>query len=409
MLNTHSQKILTVTFLCVLILILSNCMNEKRETSDPRGEKYAGSATCKSCHADIYNSYISTAHYLSSTPASKKTIHGSFSKDANVVFYRPALKVAMEQTDSGFYQVAYLDGVARQAARFDMVIGSGRKGQSYLYWANENIFQLPVSYYVPEKKWVNSPGYPPGFVLFNRNIPNGCFECHSSFIKKTATKPVGNYLVDYFDKQQTIYGIDCERCHGPALLHVDFHEKNPDKKNPAFISNIAGLARQEKLAMCAICHSGARETNMSTFYYKPGSKLSDYLPPDDSAVDVKEIDVHGRQYQLLLASKCFMKSKELTCSSCHNPHMKEQDNLKNFSMRCMNCHANPDHSSLKMTASMQTNITNNCIDCHMPAKPSTIIAMQSQGGKDPVPALVRTHYISIYAGATSNFLHSQKR
>lgn len=383
-------------------------MNAYEGVKDPRGEEYAGSVKCKSCHAKIYNDYTRTAHNLSSAPALKKTIKGSFSKDSNVVFYRPALKVAMKQTDSGFYQVAYIDDVEKLAARFDLVIGSGRKGQSYLYWANDNIFQLPVSFYVPEKKWMNSPGYPPGRVLFDRNIPIGCFECHSAFIKKTRTDPVNGYLVDHFDKSQMVYGIDCERCHGPALSHVTFHEKNPGEKNPGFIAAIAGLARQEKLDMCAICHSGARETTGPAFYYKPGSRLSDYLRPDDSYPDTSQIDVHGKQYQLLLASKCFLKSKNLTCSTCHNTHVEERDDIEIFSMRCMNCHANPDHSAVNMTASMQADIKKNCIDCHMPAKPSAIITMQSQTRTNPVPALVRTHYISIYADATRKFLLDEK-
>ncbi|MEJ7684569.1 MAG: hypothetical protein WKG06_43315 [Segetibacter sp.] len=164
-------------------------------------------------------------------PASKDAIKGSFAKDSNTLYYRSTLKVAMVQHDSGFYQAAYIDDIEKQAARFDIVVGSGRKGQSYLYWYGDNIFQLPVSYYVPGKSWVNSPNYPPENVLFNRNIPVGCFECHSSYIKKTATRLVGNDLIDYFDKNQLIYGIDCERCHGPAAKHVNFHKNNSQEKN----------------------------------------------------------------------------------------------------------------------------------------------------------------------------------
>ena len=407
MLHMQMRKILIVTFLCLLVFILNNCMNKKR-TADPRGPAYAGSATCKSCHLKIYDTYTSTAHNLSSTPASKETIKGSFATDSNVLFYRAALKVAMKKTDSGFYQVASIDNIEKQAARFDIVIGSGRKGQSYLYWFNDKLFQLPVSYYVPEKKWINSPGYPPGFVLFNRNVPGGCFECHSAFIKKTASKPEGDYLVDHFDRRGIVYGIDCERCHGPALAHVEFQEKHPQEKNPQFITKIAGLARQDKLAMCAICHSGARETSKPAFYYKPADKIADYFPPDESVPGISRVDVHGKQYQLLQASKCFIKTNNLTCSSCHNTHVEEHGNMKNFSLRCMNCHAAPDHSSLKGTASIQAAITNNCIDCHMPAKPSAVISMQSQGRQDAIPALVRTHYISVYADATRKFLGNLK-
>lgn len=403
----HKRKISFLSFLCLSVIIFNNCINEQKKSSDKRGEEYSGSAKCITCHNDIYNSYVKTAHNFSSRPASKATIKGNFAKDSNTLYYRPALKVAMEQRDSGFYQVAYIDNLEKQAARFDMVIGSGTKGQSYLYWYGDNIFQLPVSYYVPEKIWVNSPNFPPENVLFNRNIPVGCFECHSSYIKKTETKLVGDNLIDYFDKNQLIYGIDCERCHGPAAKHVDFHEKNPREKKPKFIATFAGLTRKEKLDMCAMCHSGARETITSAFYFKPGEKLSNYLYPDTPAVTAADIDVHGRQYQLLTSSTCFMKSKKLTCASCHNTHITERNNLIEFSKRCINCHNNPDHYS-KIATSLGANITKNCIDCHMPAKPSALITMKSQAQTKPIPALVRTHYISIYPEETKKFILMRK-
>lgn len=406
-LKRHKRKISFLALLCLSVVVFNNCINEQKKSNDARGEDYIGSAQCITCHRDIYNSYVKTAHNLSSRPASKQTIKGSFAKNANTLYYRPALKVAMEQRDSGFYQVAYIDNIEKQAEKFDIVIGSGTKGQSYLYWYGDNIFQLPVSYYVPGHSWVNSPNYPPENVLFNRNISVGCFECHSSYIKKTDSKPVGNDLTDYFDKNQLIHGIDCERCHGPAAKHVTFHENNPQEKKPAFIATFTSLNRQKKLDMCAMCHSGARQTITPAFYFKPGEKLSNYLYPDTSAVTAADIDVHGKQYQLLTASKCFIKSKTLTCASCHNAHVTERDNLSEFSKRCMNCHTNPNHDS-KITASYGADLTKNCIDCHMPARPSALITMKSQAQTKPIPALVRTHYISVYLDESKKFTFMRK-
>lgn len=402
--KTHKRKICILVLFSLSIIIFNKCLNEQKQGNDFRGPDYAGSAKCITCHKQIYESYIKTAHNLSSRPAAKNTIKGSFATDSSTFYYRPELKVVMEQDDSGFYQVAYLNNVKRKTARFDIVTGSGRKGQSYLYWRDDNVYQLPVSYYIPEKSWVNSPNFPPHNVQFTRNIPIGCFECHSSYIKRTATKPIGDYLVDYFDKQKIIYGIDCERCHGPAAAHVDFHENNPLEKKARHIENIAGLARQEKLDMCAVCHSGARQTITSTFDFKPGAKLSAFLYPDTSSLNTSEIDVHGKQYQLLTASKCFLKSSTLTCTSCHNTHIEERNNMKTFSSRCINCHVTTNHSVVKMPDSLRAGIINNCIDCHMPARPSALITMQAQNQNRPIPALVRTHYIAIYPDETKKFI-----
>ena len=37
-----------------------------------------------------------------------------------------------------------------------------------------------------------------------------------------------------------------------------------------------------------------------------------------------------------------------------------------------------------------------CIDCHMPARASRSITMQTAASPDPIADLVRTHYIAIY-------------
>jgi hypothetical protein len=38
-----------------------------------------------------------------------------------------------------------------------LVTGSGEKGQTYLYWRGNQLFQLPVSYWTELREWVNSP------------------------------------------------------------------------------------------------------------------------------------------------------------------------------------------------------------------------------------------------------------
>ncbi|MEO5999704.1 MAG: hypothetical protein ABIN89_23110 [Chitinophagaceae bacterium] len=391
------KRTLTVAAIIIIMLfIFSNCIQENKSGNDARGNDYAGSAKCGSCHRAIYNSYKNTAHYVSTGQASSETIKGSFHPDSNVYSYRPTLKVTMVKRDSGLYQVASIDGIDKQAQRFDIVFGSGRKGQSYAYWFGDHIFQLPVSYYVPAKTWVNSPNYPPHNVKFNRNVLIGCFECHASFIEKTSEEVANNELVDHFSRENIIYGIDCERCHGAAAKHVVFHEANPQEKKGMYLPASNKLSREEKLTMCSLCHSGPGKTKKSPFYYNPGDKLTDYLYADNSPVTNADIEVHGKQFQLLSASQCFIKSRELNCSSCHNPHVQERDKPALFSQKCMNCHSLANHNFCKIAPEIGSSIVNNCIDCHMPAKPSNVITVMSQSKATNIPALVRTHLIAVY-------------
>src|ERR1044072_6592225 len=90
----------------------------------------------------------------------------------------------METRRHGFHRVGRLGQppeTVSLAERFDIVIGSGRKGQTYLYWdKNDQLFQLPVSYWTEVASWVNSPGYGDTSIEFSRPAPPRCLACHAS-------------------------------------------------------------------------------------------------------------------------------------------------------------------------------------------------------------------------------------
>jgi hypothetical protein len=302
----------------------------------------------------------------------------------------------MEKRDSGFFQVAYQDNVQRQANKIDIVIGSGRKAQTYLYWYDDKIFQLPVSYFLPVKSWVNSPGYPPRQVRFDRNIPIGCFECHGSHISIQKNEIAGDRIINNFNRSNIIYGIDCERCHGPAAKHVSFHQEHPDVKKPNYMVAYASLQRQQQIDLCAQCHSGMQETLKSAFLFRPGETLADNYFKTTGKQDPDSLDVHGNQTQLLMASACYIKGNSLTCTSCHNPHVNEREDLALFSSRCMSCHTPAKNNFCKKAHEIGPPIVKNCIDCHMPEKPSKLITLLSNGQPSPIANKVRTHLIAVY-------------
>ena len=110
---------------------------------------------------------------------------GNFAPGANILrTSNPALHFRMESTDSGFYQTAVM-GLSRdttvRSERVAYVSGS-RKGQSYLYWHGDRLYQLPVSYWAA-LGWANSPAYPDGSANFDRQIPPRCLECHATWFE----------------------------------------------------------------------------------------------------------------------------------------------------------------------------------------------------------------------------------
>ena len=65
------------------------------------------SGACRPCHRSIYDSYVKTGHYLTSTVATKATVMGDFGEGRNVARTSlPDLQFVMEERRGGFFQTA---------------------------------------------------------------------------------------------------------------------------------------------------------------------------------------------------------------------------------------------------------------------------------------------------------------
>lgn len=404
----YSRKSLVLSAIIICVFFFVKCTESGKpvteESAPIKFEEFAGSAKCAGCHSDIYNSHIQTAHYLTAKPAEENFIKGSFEKGKNTYAYNPSILLAMEKRDSGLYQVAYFNGAEKRAMRFDMVIGSGKMGQSFLSWRNNRLYQLPITYFTAADQWSNSPGFPSRKVMIDKPVTSRCLECHVTFALAVSGPPLEPME---FDHQKIIYGVDCEKCHGPAGKHIEFQTKNPGEKTGKFINNPSQLSRQLQLDNCALCHSGNIEKTKPSFQFNTGKSLGEYFKNDTLSEETMvngNVDVHGNQYGLMRASECFRKTTTLTCNTCHNSHENERGKTEIFSRRCMSCH-NITDVNFKTPAHQQVkNIERNCIDCHMPAQPSRAIAVDIQGEEVPRVSLIRSHLIKIYPNETKKYL-----
>ena len=397
---TYRRLFFTISAIVFSVVLLTKCIEDRKEGNtvksiEPVKEKpdwksFAGSESCAGCHKDVYATHVATAHHQTSSPANDKTILGSFAQGKNRLVFSSRVYVAMEKKANSFYQVGYLNGVENQKRRFDIVIGSGTKGQSYLNWIGNELFQMPITYFTATSSWSNSPGYP-GKVVFNRPITSRCLECHSTYFSKLS--PEKNEREE-FDHNKIVFGIGCEKCHGPGSEHVQFHQKTNDT-NGKYILNPAKMSRRQRLDLCALCHGGRLNKTQPSFVFQVGNRLSDFFKSDSTSSNVSGIDVHGNQYGLLAGSACFIRS-DMDCGSCHSPHKKEKNKVALFSSRCMNCHNDGKAANCKLKTQLGNAINTNCIDCHMPKQPSKSIAVLLEGSRIPTPVWMRTHWIKNY-------------
>jgi cytochrome c554/c'-like protein len=337
---------------------------------------YVGDDKCLSCH-EKQRTFLNTAHHLSSREASAASIAGSFAPGKNILKTLDAdLSYRMEAKSDGFFQIGVLgtppDAIS-VSERFDLVIGSGRKGQTYLYWKGDQLFQLPVSYWTEVASWVNSPGYGDRTLDFSRPVVPRCLECHASYFEAVD-------VPNRYRRSGYTLGISCERCHGPGEQHA------ADKNAP--IVNPAKLPRDRQLALCSLCHGGIGVAKAPPFSFTAGNALEDFLKLE-APKENEKLDVHGNQVALLERSKCF-KSSAMTCSTCHDAHVRQRD-VTDLSGKCLACHK---VESCGLFPKRGKAIVGKCVDCHMPNETTDVIVSTHDGTR--IAPKVRNHWIKVY-------------
>ncbi|HKG06973.1 MAG TPA: cytochrome c3 family protein [Pedobacter sp.] len=352
----------------------------------------SGAKTCQQCHQKVYADYLKDPHTHTSWPVTTdEVVKGGNPKVAEFPL-NDHLKIVVEKRKDGMYQVPYYHGSEGLPRRFDIAVGSGKHAHTYGFWTGDKLTQLQLTYFRNINEWTNSPGYPSR--IYFQGMGKRCLECHTSYAEVTSVQTSSLSMEDSFNRKSIIYGIDCERCHGPAGKHVEFHIKNPENKSAKYIKLYKDLTRKQKIDACAVCHSGNDvEELKSSFAFKPGDDIAEYYHYNPGSFASSEPDVHGNQIGMLQGSQCFAKSKDMTCGTCHSAHKAEDNNLIAYSKQCISCHATIKHSEKTLGNAM---VKTNCINCHMPLKSSKVITYQQAGQKEKSAYQLHTHRIAVY-------------
>jgi len=344
---------------------------------------------CSTCHQDKLVSYQRTAHYRTSRMPTKNSVAGSFAPGKNTMTtFNPELSFRMEEHDGSFYQTELSDKPnqpVRRSEQIGIVVGSATKGQTYLYWRGDRLFELPVSYWTALKSWVNSPGYIDGSADFDRPVTPRCLECHATFFEPSTPSPSDNQ----YNTQNFVLGISCERCHGTSGMHVDTASNTASGPTQNPLPPV-GLARERQIDICGQCHGGVGKPIAPSFSFHPGETLSQYLSLPQPGPKEK-VDVHGNQVALLERSLCYQSSSTMSCSTCHDVHAPELP-AASYSSVCLQCHPPKDCG---MFAKRGSAIAQDCIDCHMPVQDSQSLALDTDA-ETRLPAKVRNHWIRVY-------------
>ena len=255
------------------------------------------------------------------------------------------------------------------------VMGSGNRARSYLYQNDSGeLFMLPLGWYSEGRQWGMSPGFEhQNHLGVLRQVKRQCMFCHNAYPEVEDGNDT-HWMPHRFPKQLP-QGTGCQRCHGPGAEHIrTVLRGSPLEDIRARIVNPRKLPPEQRDSVCFQCHMlpsvsmiGERRFGRDDYSFRPGQSLSEYMVHTEIKIegndptDRFEINHHGYR---LWSSTCYQKSQgELTCISCHDPHVKpdSKDFRAKVSKVCLGCHEG------LTTRHPGENVSHrDCVSCHMP-------------------------------------------
>ncbi len=378
-----AARILPLILPLVLLAMLAGCVaGEEPSRNDAESRKapeaaYVGDEACASCHEAHYLSYHRTGMGRSMSRFDAVSAPEEF----------PAPPVHHAGTD--FYYEAFVrsDTLFQREYRLNAsgettyervhpaawVIGSGNHTRSYLAESNGHFTEMPLTWYVQRGRWDLSPSYDQENLRFSRPVMAECMACHNGFSDHS------RFTFDHY--RDVADGITCERCHGPGGDHVDLRLAGLGPAAGAADSSIvhpARLARDDQLAVCRQCHL----SGMTVF--RPGETPSTWRPGEplethrsifvtaEQASDPERFGIASHALRLA-KSACFRES-DMTCTTCHDPHMPVADlGQDHFNAICAGCHGASEGEAPVAVCGREgahttaEAMTGNCVACHLRA------------------------------------------
>jgi len=334
--------------------------------------QYVGMQTCRTCHEEVYRTFIRTGMGQSFDHATREKSAADFSAHSLVYdkeldfYYKPYW-----QGDSLFFMEYRLEGkdtVHKRIQKIDYIIGSGQHTNSHIYSVNGYLYQAPITFYTQQRKWDLAPGFEDGASSrFSRLIESECMTCHNGY-----PQFVPNSQNKYISLKT---GIDCERCHGPGGLHVA--EKQAGKiidtsKGPDYsIVNPRRLSTELQNNVCQRCHlQGIAVLNdgKTFFDFRPGMKLSEvmnvFMPQYEGAEDKMIMASHVERMK---KSMCYAASGQMSCITCHNPHVSVKFTpRRQYLDACARCHGSAGQVHCTEAPAVRAKLQDDCVTCHMP-------------------------------------------
>ncbi|HET6425902.1 MAG TPA: multiheme c-type cytochrome [Planctomycetaceae bacterium] len=343
---------------------------------------YAGSQSCRECHADVADKYRMHPMQHSVTSIAGRSLEESTGEASR--FSLPRVS-GTTSTQSYFVERDDASGMIHHEVATDKngetiydlavpvqyTIGSGQRARSYVANRDGLLFMSPLTWYSEKARWDLSPGYQLNNMHFGRRIVEACVNCHAGRVS------LAGDFSDHFQATPFLEeSISCERCHGPSQSHVDYWREGKHASGTDPILQLGALTPVQQNHLCYQCHLVGEQrvtrVGRTDFDFRPGDHLDEVWTiilkgsrdRDDQTMNVVN------QVEQMRGSQCFLKSEQrLTCTSCHDPHSVPEPSRRDehFRQQCLKCHGSPGNAcALPESKRLSESAMDSCIQCHMP-------------------------------------------
>lgn len=335
---------------------------DKKEFSD-----YAGSESCKECHAKEYELWAKSHHALAERPVRPELENSAFSPVHSVKHASQTSEVSVRD---GMFQIKTLGFQTNvQPYRVERVIGVDPVRQ-FLTAAPGGRWQVQeFSYDTRRNEWFDvygdedrKPDEWGHWTGRGMNWNSRCADCHNTAVRKNYDEATDGYHTTTVEM-----GVGCEACHGPLKQHVEWENVHPNAKSKD--PTVRRLSSAQMLDTCGSCHARA---DSLTGEFKPGDPFFDHYSLqilDDAERWYPDGQVKDEDYEFTSFLSSKMHASGVTCQDCHDPHSAKTRLTGND--LCMRCHNGSFPKAPKMDIAAHTHHQtmgkgNECIGCHMP-------------------------------------------
>lgn len=377
---------LTGFALAVLVLAAGIWMYETARRSEPTVHRttasnanwgaFVGSQACQRCHSKEFESFSQHPMAKSVTKITDAELIEDYARQTSFT-PDPQRKYVVEKSPQRIvhHEIGQdRDGqpIYDQAEEVQYILGSGRRGRSYLLDRDGWLFMSPISWYSEKGCWDLSPGYDPArHPRFDRRVPERCVQCHAGRLNHSR-QTTGADFERYGRPPFVETGIGCERCHGPGESHIAWQTNGAHAGSDPMI-RLQELSPARRDDICNQCHLVGEfqvlRAQRSHGDFRPGNHVGDIWTVfvADSDIDASGATVAVSQVEQMQRSRCYVASQgRLGCITCHEPHSlpKQGSEPEYFEQRCFSCHEAKHCSVAESERASAAN--KSCIGCHMP-------------------------------------------